>query len=111
MIDVAVVGIGAWGKNTVRDFSQIKKANLIYCYDKSDVSLDWVRQSYPEVKVTSNYERILNDKKIDAVVIVTPTPTPDAHAYTLSGSPPVAQPAPPVGRSLTDRELDDIFGD
>lgn len=75
MINVAVAGVGAWGRNVVRDFYQIKKANLIYCYDKSDVSLDLVRQSYPGVKVTSEYEKILNDKNIDAVIIVTPTPT------------------------------------
>ena len=75
MVNVAVAGVGVWGKNVVRNFHEIEKANLLFCYDPNDTSLKWVKDNYPQIKVTHEYKNILNNKKIDAVVIATPPHT------------------------------------
>ena len=75
MINVAVAGIGSWGKNVVRNFEEIETANLVACYDSNDTALTWVRQRYPGVRVTGEYEKILSQEDIDAVIIVTPAST------------------------------------
>ena len=75
MLNVAVVGTGEWGKNLVRNFHEIREASLKICCDLSKDRLMMLKERYPYVEVTSDYDRVLEDKKIGAVVIATPTPT------------------------------------
>ena len=75
MVNVAVAGVGVWGKNIVRNFCEIDKANLFSCYDLKSTSLRWVKENYPEVKIVDKYEEILKDRKVDAIVIATPPHT------------------------------------
>lgn len=75
MVNIAIAGIGAWGKNVVRNFRQIKEANIIYCYDSDTSSLRWVKKSFPDVKVVDEYDQVLQNREIDAVVISTPPHT------------------------------------
>ena len=39
MLNIAVVGAGNWGKNLVRNFYEIKEANLKICCDLNEVIL------------------------------------------------------------------------
>ena len=75
MIGIAVVGYGYWGPNIVRNFQEIEGAQVLVCCDLDEQRLAKVKQKYPSIRVTTDYEEILNDPKVDAVAIVTPVVT------------------------------------
>ena len=75
MVNVAVVGIGDWGRNLVRNFCEIEKANLKVCCDLDMNALERIKEKYPAVRITTDYGEVIEDKEIDAIVIATSTST------------------------------------
>jgi predicted dehydrogenase len=76
MIVLAQAGVGYWGKNHFRVFSGLKDCRLKICCDKKKEALEKiVKDDTCEVKVTTDFDDIIKDKKIDAVVITTPSET------------------------------------
>jgi len=67
-----LIGYGYWGPNFARIISELSDVSLKYCADISDDSLRKIKNKYPEIKATNDYNDILNDKEIEAVFIVTP---------------------------------------
>ena len=70
MPNIAVVGSGYWGKNLVRNFSQIGVLYAICDCDNSRVKQ--LKDDYPDVNVVAAFFEVLNMDEIDAVVIATP---------------------------------------
>ena len=75
MVNIGVIGCGAWGANLVRNFYENPEANLLYCCDSNPEILRDIAQKYPEVNTASNVEEVLDNKDIQAVVIATPLAT------------------------------------
>lgn len=75
MVKVAVIGCGYWGPNLVRCFMQIPESELECCCDLNQERLNHLKKLYPQLRVTQNYEEILDDPLIEAVAIATPTHT------------------------------------
>jgi len=75
LLNVAVIGTGEWGRNLVRNFHEIREANLKICCDLNKDRLIMMKEKYPYLEVTTDYHKVLEDRKIGAVVIATPTPT------------------------------------
>ena len=75
MIQIAVVGIGGWGKNLARNYFQIAEANLRYVCDLDEKKLAAAREQYPGTATTKSFDDILKDPDLDAVVIATTAPT------------------------------------
>ena len=75
MIKVGVVGCGYWGPNLVRNFVQIQESEVKYGCDLDEEKLKRINNLYPGVQVTKDYEEILDDSDVDAVVIATPVHT------------------------------------
>ncbi|MDA1211389.1 MAG: Gfo/Idh/MocA family oxidoreductase [Planctomycetota bacterium] len=73
-VELAVVGLGGWGKNVVRSFAGAKQARLAYICDSNPQLLDKQRQFYPGAQPVSDFRRILDDESVNAVAIVTPAP-------------------------------------
>ncbi len=71
-IGMAVVGAGYWGKNLVRNFADIDGARLVMVCDSDQSRRDLMLRSYPNAKVTGDYSKVLTDREVEAVVIVTP---------------------------------------
>lgn len=69
MLNVAVVGAGDWGRNHVRTFFNLAECYLLYICDNNEGVLSDMKRLYPKVKATSNYDEILNDSTVDAIVI------------------------------------------
>ena len=67
---LAVVGAGYWGSNLIRVFHELGVLDRI-CDFSSD-SLTRLADQYPDVRMESSYNAVLNDRAIDAVVIATP---------------------------------------
>src|ERR1051326_6813369 len=69
---VGVVGCGYWGPNLVRNLKQSSDCHLKLLCDVSEQRLSHMRRLYPDLVTTTNFQEILNDREIEAVVIATP---------------------------------------
>lgn len=72
MIGIAVVGYGYWGPNLVRNFWEAPGAKLISVCDLRTERLGGVQTRYPAVEITSDFDAVLRDTRVDAVAIATP---------------------------------------
>ena len=70
---IAVIGCGMWGRNIVRNFYSINVLDTV-C-DIDDENLKKVREQYPGVKTTKDFNEVINSKEITAVAVVTPSHT------------------------------------
>jgi len=75
MINIAVVGFGYWGPNLVRNIQEMKDACVVSCCDTNPQRLALAKSKHPSINITTDYEAVLKDPSIDAVVISTPVAT------------------------------------
>lgn len=73
MINIAVIGCGHWGPNHIRNFSAFSDVYVSSVCDKDIGRLKYISKSYPQIETTTDYHSILKNKKIDAIVVATPT--------------------------------------
>jgi predicted dehydrogenase len=71
-MNVAIIGFGYWGPNLVRNFSSVADCKVKYVCDFRAERLDTVKRQYPAVLTTNDFDTVLNDVEVDAVVIATP---------------------------------------
>ena len=69
MIDIAVVGAGAWGKNHVRVFSEMPNVRLKYICDQDLSKLASMQKTYPQSQCVEHLDLILKDPEVRGVVI------------------------------------------
>jgi predicted dehydrogenase len=69
---VALVGYGYWGPNLLRNYIELPGAWVQWVCDIDPEALKRVATRYPSVSCTSDYQQVLGDAKIDAVVLATP---------------------------------------
>ncbi len=69
MINIAVVGAGAWGRNHIRVFSEIANVRLKYVCDTDPKKLSSLQKSYPQAKMVENLRPILEDPEVRGVII------------------------------------------
>ena len=72
MINIGVVGCGYWGPNHIRNFNWLPNCNMMICCDKDTKRLEHMRRLYPATETTTEADDLLNEKRLDAVVIATP---------------------------------------
>lgn len=77
MIGIAVVGAGYWGKNQIRIYKTLLMEKQIDYLKICDINEERAKQISKDfdLEYTTRLEDILNDKKITAAVIVTPSST------------------------------------
>ncbi len=75
MIGIAVVGYGYWGPNVARNVRELKGGWLASVSDLRAQRLSEVRDRYPGVHTTPHFREVLNNPRVDAVVIATPVST------------------------------------
>lgn len=77
---VAQVGCGYWGPNLLRVFRELPGCRLKWLCDKKPGRLEWARERYPGLSLTAEFETILRDPEVDAVVVATEVVTHHAIA-------------------------------
>lgn len=75
MIKIGVIGYGYWGPNLVRNFAELKGAELVAVADLDPKKLELVNKRFPAVKTTTDFQEMLRDPSIDAIAIATPVST------------------------------------
>jgi predicted dehydrogenase len=78
-VGVAVIGAGNWGKNHVRVYATMPEATLLYCCDRDENRLNAVGSQFPDVGLTTDYRKVLDDPGVRAVIVATPAP----HHYSM----------------------------
>jgi predicted dehydrogenase len=71
---VAVVGLGYWGPNLVRNFLIQPDVEQVIACDTREDRLKVIKQKFPSVQVSNNCEETLKGD-CDLVVIATPVAT------------------------------------
>lgn len=75
MIQIGVVGYGYWGPNLVRNFAEAKGARVACVCDSQASRLEPLRARYPAIETTTDFDGLLGNADIDAVVVATPVST------------------------------------
>jgi len=72
---IAVVGMGYWGPNLVRNFLATEGVRGVVCCDIQKKRLEKVKQRFYGVETTTSFEEVLGRSDIDAVALATPVST------------------------------------
>lgn len=71
---VAVVGLGYWGPNIVRNFISNPEVKSVTACDLNTVRLENIKLKFPEIQTEKDFDKVL--KNVDIVAITTPV---DSH--------------------------------
>ena len=69
---VAVVGLGYWGPNWVRNLYQLRRAERVVACDLDRERCERIRGLFPGVETCARFEDVLEDPDIEGVIIATP---------------------------------------
>jgi predicted dehydrogenase len=73
MVNVALIGLGYWGPNLLRNLSSLEDVKIVALCDLDVQRAETFRERLcPDAAVVSDYRLLANDSQIEAVVIVTP---------------------------------------
>src|SRR5919199_374921 len=73
MTRVGLAGLGYWGPNLARNFDEI--ADLAWLCDLSPQLRERYAPRYPQARLTADFDEMLADRELEAVVIATPVVT------------------------------------
>jgi predicted dehydrogenase len=71
-LNVAVAGCGYWGPNLIRNFASLPDCRVKTVCDPSTARLKHMKDLYPGVEGTTDFDSLTSDKEIDAIVVATP---------------------------------------
>src|SRR5262245_60037564 len=72
---IAVVGMGYWGPNLVRNFLSSDHVDNVLCCDVQKKRLEKLEKKFHGVETTVSFDEAINRPDIDAVVLATPVST------------------------------------
>ncbi len=70
---IAVLGCGLWGRNVVRNFYNLNALGMVCDLDEDNLAI--VKEQYPGIPTTRDFNDIINSDNIMGVVVVTPSHT------------------------------------
>jgi predicted dehydrogenase len=74
-VRIAVVGLGYWGPNLVRNLHELPEAEVACVCDARPEALAKIQRRYPAIPRRRALRRVLEDRSVDAVAIATPVGT------------------------------------
>jgi predicted dehydrogenase len=71
MAKVGIVGLGYWGPNLLRNIYANRRCERIVMCDSDTGRLNRIAERYPAVEKTSEFEDLVSDADLDAIVVAT----------------------------------------
>jgi len=68
-INLGMVGLGYWGPNLLRNFTQLDGCRVKTCCDLDEDALKRLKVQYPDIETTNDYISLLNDPEIQAIIL------------------------------------------
>lgn len=75
MSGVAIVGAGHWGPHLARNFNDHLDSQLLWLIDRDESRLKAMSERFPAVALSDDIGEALDDDRVDAIAIATPTTT------------------------------------
>ena len=75
MIRLAVAGAGAWGRNHIRSLASLRGTRLDWVIDPDATRLGLAAELAPQARLTTDAGEVLADRRVDGLVVASPTPT------------------------------------
>ncbi len=72
MLNIGIVGCGYWGPNLIRNFQSLAGCNVKKICDIDKEQLSHLQSLYPSIQTTCEFDDIIADRDIQAVVIAVP---------------------------------------
>ncbi len=72
MIKVGIIGAGAWGRNLLRNVASHEATALTAVCDVDAAARQSVSRAYPDTRIYERFADMLNDSRLDAIIIATP---------------------------------------
>lgn len=72
---VAVIGLGYWGPNLVRNLQSLESCGEVVLFDTNPAQLGKAMRQFPAATAAASFEAVLEDASIPAVVVATPVRT------------------------------------
>jgi predicted dehydrogenase len=73
MIFLGIIGVGRWGPNILRNFISMEEVGVLMVCDIDTNRLSQIKKRFLYVETTVNPAEVLENSKIDCIVISTPT--------------------------------------
>jgi len=74
MKNIGIVGLGKWGKILLNEFD--KKTHVSMCVTAGNKkNISWLKKHYPTIRHSTNYDELLKNDSINAIIIATPIDT------------------------------------
>jgi predicted dehydrogenase len=107
-VNIAVVGLGYWGPNVLRNLQELEEAEVSYICDLRPEPLVQAQRRYPALRATADIDTALSDPGVEAVALCTPVGTHHALASrALAAGKHVFVEKPLASSSADARELVD----
>jgi predicted dehydrogenase len=74
-ITIGQAGLGYWGPNVLRNFANLAECQVKKCCDIDTQQLEKIKRRYPFTELTQDYNELVNDPEIEALVVTTPAAT------------------------------------
>jgi len=72
---IAIIGLGYWGPNLVRNFLSTDGVHGVICCDVLDTRLAKIKKSFHDVELAPSFDEVLKRGDVDAIVLATPVST------------------------------------
>jgi predicted dehydrogenase len=103
-VRVAQAGVGPWGSNLARNFNELAELTWIAEIDES--KHQQLAQRFPQARLTVDFDELLADSDVEAVVVATPVPTHyELSKRALAAGKHVFVEKPPAMRAAEMEEL------
>ena len=74
-LNLGLVGFGYWGPNLARNIAQSRETNLVAICELSTSRREAAATLFPNVDLVEQFDHLLNDPRVEAIAIATPTST------------------------------------
>lgn len=75
MISIGLIGLGYWGPNYLRIFTELEQSRISWVCDANQEVFRKIKNRYAFANFTGKIEDLLKDPKLDAVCVATPAST------------------------------------
>jgi len=69
---IGVIGCGYWGPNLIRNFYQLSESAVVQVSDLDEKRLAHIKELYPSISTTTDYNELIRNPDVEAVVLATP---------------------------------------